>query len=127
MDSWKQTCQGCGSSSAPLLKVSLGKDFFGRPYDRLSPQSDTNPQWYCATCSMQKNLQRDIRDIHGELDKLRAGQISELSKGDEFRRASIRLQEVLAILSAPNQRSPFLIDSDVRLLMERLNTLTMPV
>jgi hypothetical protein len=76
---------------------------------------------------MQKNLQRDVRDIQAEFDKLRAGQNSELLKGDEFRRASLRLQEILAILNALNQQSPFLNDSEVRLLMERLNTLTMPV
>ena len=127
MDSWNETCHACRSSSAPVLKLSLGKDFFGRPYDRLSPQSDSNPQWYCALCSMQKNLQRDVRDIRAELDKLQAGQNSELSKGDEFRRASLRLQEILTILSAPDQQSPFLNNSEVRLLMERLNTLTMPV
>lgn len=76
---------------------------------------------------MHKNLQRDVRDIHAELNILLAGQNSELSKGDEFRRASLRLQEILIILTAPNQQSPFLTDSEVRLLMERLNTLTMPV
>lgn len=127
MDSWNETCQACGSSTAPLLKLSLSKDFFGRPYDRLSPQSDHNPQWYCTPCSMHKNLQRDFRDIGVELDKLRADQGSELSKGDEFRRATLRLQEILTILSAPQQHSPFLNSSEVRLLMERLNTLTMPV
>ncbi len=127
MDSWNETCQACGASSAPLFRLSLGKDFFGRPYDRLSPLSSQNPQWYCTSCSMQKNLHRDVRDIHVELNALRAGQRSELSKGDEFRRATLRLQEILIILSAPNQQSPFLTDSEVRLLMERMNTLTMPV
>ncbi|NGZ95470.1 MAG: hypothetical protein CV089_04935 [Nitrospira sp. WS110] len=76
---------------------------------------------------MQKNLHSDFRDIHAEFNTLLVGQSSELSKGDEFRRATLRLQEILIILSAPNQQSPFLRDSEVRLLMERLNTLTMPV
>ncbi|MDH5319036.1 MAG: hypothetical protein OEW14_11820 [Nitrospira sp.] len=76
---------------------------------------------------MQKNLHRDFRDIRAELDKLQVGQNSELLKGDEFRRATLRLQEIQIILSVPNQQSPFLTDSEVRLLMERLNTLTMPV
>ena len=75
---------------------------------------------------MHKNLQRDFRDIYAEFDKLRAGHISELAKGDEFRRASLRLQEILTMLSAPQQQSPFLSGYDVTLLMERLNTLTMP-
>ena len=127
MDSWNATCHACGASGAPLLRLSLGKDFFGRPYDRLSPPSDHNPQWYCTGCSMQKNLQRDFRDIQAEINRLLSGQHSELSKGDEFRRASLRLQEIQIIVSTRNQPSPFLNDSEVRLLMERLNTLTMPV
>ncbi len=126
MDSWNESCQACGSAGGPLTKFSLGKDFFGRPYDRLSPLSDQNPNWYCATCSMHKYLQRDFRDIRAEFDKLRACQGSELLKGDEFRRASLRLHEMMTILNAPQQRSPFLNGHDVTLLIERLNTLTMP-
>lgn len=108
------------------MKFSLGKDFFGRSYDRLSPSSDQNPKWYCVPCSMHKNLQRDFRDIRAEFDQLSIGQGSELSKGDEFRRASLRLQEIMTILRT-QQQSPFLSGQDVTLLMERLNTLTMPV
>ncbi len=126
MDSWNGSCQACRTTGGPLTKLSLGKDFFGRPYDRLSPSSDQDPQWYCAPCSMHKNLQRDFRDIRTEFDKLRAGQGSELSKGDEFRRASLRLQEIMAILRGTLQQSLFLSRQDVTLLMERLNTLTMP-
>ncbi len=127
MDSWNESCQACETAGGPLTKFSLGKDFFGRPYDRLSPSSDQSPKWYCAPCSIHKNLQRDFRDIRIEFDKLRAGQGSELSKGDEFRRASLRLQEMIAILRGTKQPSPFLSGNDVTLLMERLNTLTMPV
>lgn len=121
------TCQGCGASGGPLMKFSLGKDFFGRPYDRLSPSSDQSPKWYCAACSMHKNLQRDFRDIRTEYDKLIAGQGSELAKGDEFLRASVRLREIITILEAGQGQSPLLACPDVRLLMERLNTVTMPV
>ena len=127
MDSWNESCQACGAGNGPLTKFSLGKDFFGCPYDRLSPLSDQSPKWYCTPCSIHKNLQRDFRDISTEFDKLRADHVSELAKGDEFRRASLRLQEILSILSAPQQQSPFLSGSDVTLLIERLNTLTMPV
>ena len=127
MDCRNESCQACGTAGGPLTKFSLGKDFFGRPYDRLSPSSDQNPKWYCASCSVHKNLQRDFRDIRAEFDKLRAGQGSELSKGDEFRRASLRLQEIMAILRGTQQPSPFISGDDVTLLMERLNTLTMPV
>jgi len=121
------TCQGCGASGSPLMKFSLGKDFFGRPYDRLSPSSDQSPKWYCAACSMHKNLQRDFRDIRAEYDKLSAGQGSELAKGDEFLRASVRLREIITILEAGQGPSPLIAGPDVRLLMERLNTATMPV
>lgn len=127
MNSWNGSCQACETVGGPLTKFSLGKDFFGRPYDRLSPSSDQNPKWYCASCSMHKNLQRDFRDIQAEFDKLSAGHASELSKSDEFRRASLRLQEIMTILKGTQQRSPFLSGHDVTLLMERLNTLTMPV
>ena len=126
MGSWNESCPACGSAASPLMKFSLGKDFFGRSYDRLSPSSDQNPKWYCVPCSMHKNLQRDFRDIRAEFDKLSTGQGSELSKGDEFRRASLRLQEIMTILGT-QQQSPFLSGQDVTLLMERLNTLTMPV
>lgn len=75
---------------------------------------------------MQKNLQRDFRDIRAEYDRLAANQSSELAKGDEFRRASLRLREIMAILSATQSASPFMSNGDVKLLMERLNTATMP-
>lgn len=127
MNSSNESCQACGTSGGPLTKFSLGKDFFGRPYDRLSPSSDQNPKWYCAACSVHKNLQRDFRDIRAEFDKLSAGQGSEISKADEFRRAWLRLREIMTILRESQQQSPFLNDRDVALLMERFNTLTMPV
>ncbi len=121
------SCNACGAVGTALMKFSLGKDFFGRPYDRLSPSSDQSPKWYCEACSMQKNLQRDFRDIRTEYDKLTAGHGSELSRGDEFRRASLRLREISALLSATPQQSPLLASNDVTLLIERLNTATMPV
>jgi hypothetical protein len=108
------------------MKFSLGKDFFGRPYDRLSPSSDQSPKWYCEACSMHKNLQRDFRDIYAEYDKLNAGQGSELAHSDEFRRACVRLREIMTILDAAQGRSPLLAGDDVRLLLGRLNTVTMP-
>ncbi|MBH0199625.1 MAG: hypothetical protein HP497_09435 [Nitrospira sp.] len=120
------TCQGCGASGGPFMKYSLGKDFFGRPYDRLSPSSDQSPKWYCTACSMHKNLQRDFRDIRAEYDKLSAGQGSELAKGDEFLRASVRLREIITILEAAQGQSPLLAGADVRMLIERINTATMP-
>lgn len=121
------SCHACGAAGTALMKFSLGKDFFGRPYDRLSPSSDQSPKWYCEACSLQKNLQRDFRDIRAEYDKLVAGQASELSKGDEFRRATLRLREISALLNAAPQPSPLLAIGEVNLLIERLNTATMPV
>lgn len=120
------SCNGCGTTGTALMKLSLGKDFFGRAYDRLSPSSDQSPKWYCEHCSIQKNLQRDFRDISAELDKLSAGQGSQLSKPDEFQRASLRLREIVALLDAAQGRSSLLAGRDVKLLMERLTTVTMP-
>jgi len=109
------------------MKLSLGKDFFGRTYDRLSPSTDQSPKWYCESCSMQKNLQRDFRDITAEIDKLGAGQASQLSKSDELQRAGLRLREIVALLEAAQKRSPLLAREEVTRLLERLNTITIPV
>ncbi len=126
MDASTGSCNGCGAAGTALMKLSLGKDFFGRAYDRLSPSTDQSPKWYCEQCSMQKNLQRDFRDISAELDKLATGQGSQLSNTDEFQRASLRLREILTLLEAAQGRSPLLAGSDVKRLMERLTTVTMP-
>jgi hypothetical protein len=127
MDSAAGSCNACGATSAALMKLSLGKDFFGRTYDRLSPSTDQSPKWYCESCSMQKNLQRDFRDITAEIDKLAAGQTSQLSKSDEFQRAALRVREIVALLDAVQNPSPLLASGEVNRLLERLNTITVPV
>ena len=76
---------------------------------------------------MQKNLQRDFRDITAEIDKLAAGQASQLSKSDEFQRAALRVREIVALLDAAQNPSPLLASGDVNRLLERLNTITVPV
>jgi hypothetical protein len=76
---------------------------------------------------MQKNLQRDFRDITAEIDKLAAGQASQLSKSDEFQRAALRVREIVALLDAAQNPSPLLASGDVNRLLERLNTITAPV
>jgi hypothetical protein len=126
MDSATGSCNACGATGTALMKLSLGKDFFGRTYDRLSPSTDQSPKWYCEGCSMQKNLQRDFRDIAAELDKLGVGQSSQLSKPDEFQRAALRLREIVALLDAAQNRSPLLASDDVTRVLERLNTITIP-
>jgi hypothetical protein len=125
MDTAAGSCNACGANGTALMKLSLGKDFFGRPYDRLSPSTDQSPKWYCEQCSMQKNLQRDFRDIRAEFDKLSAGQGSELSKYDTFQRATIRLREIATIIESSAAPSPFLATQDVRQLIERFQTTTM--
>lgn len=117
------SCNACGVAGTALMKLSLGKDFFGRAYDRLSPSSDQSPKWYCEPCSMQKNLQRDFRDIRAEFEKLAAGQISELSKTETFQRAALRLREIAAILTS--SQSPFLAAPDVAQLIGRFQTTTL--
>ena len=73
---------------------------------------------------MQKNLQRDFRDIRGELDKLIAGQGSILSAQEEFQRASLRLREIATILSGAAGHSPFLTTTDISELIGRMHTTT---
>ncbi len=127
MDSAAGSCNACGATGVALMKLSLGKDFFGRTYDRLSPSTDQSPKWYCESCSMQKNLQRDFRDITAEIDKLGAGQASQLSKPDEFQRAGLRLREIVALLDAAQKCSPLLASGEVTRVLERLNTISIPV
>lgn len=124
MDSAAGSCNACGATGTALMKLSLGKDFFGRTYDRLSPSTDQSPKWYCEGCSMQKNLQRDFRDISAETDKLVAGQTSELSKSDEFQRATLRVREIVALVDATQTHSALLASGDVARLLERLQTIT---
>ena len=126
MDSAAGACNACGATGVALMKLSLGKDFFGRAYDRLSPSTDQSPKWYCESCSMQKNLQRDFRDITAEIDKLGAGQASQLSKPDEFQRAGLRLREIVALLDAAQKRSSLLASGEVTRVLERLSTITIP-
>jgi hypothetical protein len=125
MDAGAGSCNACGAVGTALMKLSLGKDFFGRAYDRLSPSSDQSPKWYCEPCSMQKNLQRDFRDIRGEFEQLTAGQTSELSQTETFQRAALRLREIAAILGATSHQSPFLSAPDVAHLIGRFQTTTM--
>ncbi|HEY7534164.1 MAG TPA: hypothetical protein VH681_15450 [Nitrospiraceae bacterium] len=127
MDPAVGACNACNATGKALMKFSLGRDFFGRSYDRLSPSTDQSPKWYCETCSMYKNLQRDFRDIRAEYDKLTASQNSTLSKTEELRRASLRLREIVTILDAAQTSSPLLAPADVKLLLERLGAVTMPV
>jgi len=125
MDGGAGSCNACGAAGIALMKLSLGKDFFGRAYDRLSPSSDQSPKWYCESCSMQKNLQRDFRDIQAEFEKLTAGQTSELTKTETFQRAALRLREIAAILGATSDQSLFLAAPDVAQLIGRFQTTTM--
>ncbi len=115
------SCNACGATGAPLMKLSLGKDFFGRTYDRLSPSADQSPKWYCEPCSMLKNLQRDFRDIRAEFDKLTKGQASAVSEPEAKQRAQLRLQEIAAIAGTQSAKSPLLNLSDVKQLIEQLH------
>ena len=113
-------CDACGTTQEPLVKVSLGKDFFGRTYDRLSPSSDLSPKWYCESCSVHKNLQRDFRDIRAEFDKLSKGQASEIAGTAQLQRAQVRLQEITAVLDSHAAGSRLIDLTDVNALISRL-------
>ena len=115
-------CDACGSDRGPLMKLSLGKDFFGRTYDRLSPSSDASPKWYCEGCSMQKNLQRDFRDIKSEFDKLSGGQTSAMTPLDQIQRAQLRLREIQMILGSQLSGARLLDQGEVSTLLQRVQT-----
>jgi len=115
-------CDACGADRGPLMKLSLGKDFFGRTYDRLSPSSDLSPKWYCESCSMQKNLQRDFRDIKTEFDKLSSGQTSAMTASDQLQRAQLRLREIHTLLGNQAGGTRLLDPADVTNLLQRVQT-----
>lgn len=116
------SCNACNAAGTTLMKLSLGKDFFGRTYDRLSPSSDQSPKWYCESCSMMKNLQRDFRDIRTEFDKLAKGQTSALSEPEAKQRAQLRLQEIAALANTQAAGSPLLNQAEVKQLIEQFHT-----
>lgn len=115
-------CDACGADRGPLMKLSLGKDFFGRTYDRLSPSSDASPKWYCESCSMQKNLQRDFRDIKAEIDKLGSGQTSAVTAPDQLQRAHLRLREIQALLGSQVSGARLIDPADVTTLLQRVQS-----
>jgi len=98
--SYSGKCDGCGATGVPIMKLSLGRDFFGRVYDRLSPNADMSPKWYCDACSVEKNLQRDFRDIQMEFGKLRKGDSSALNETEQLHRATLRLKEITVLIAA---------------------------
>lgn len=122
-DALPSHCDACGLLREPLLKLSLGTDFFGRPYDRLSPSADKSPQWYCDTCSMHKNLQRDFRDILSELTPLKQGQPSALQEAAVRQQAHLRLKEIALILKKSEGASPFLEVTQVEEAMQDMQHL----
>lgn len=121
-DSPAGKCDGCGTTDVPLMKISLGRDFFGRVYDRLSPSADQRPKWYCDRCSVEKNLQRDFRDIKGEFEKLTKGAASALSQANQLERAKLRLKEIAAMLAADALKPALLKSEEVTALVRSLET-----
>jgi hypothetical protein len=106
-------CDACGASEVPLMKVSLGHDFFGRVYDRLSPNADLSPKWFCDPCSIEKNLQRDFRDIGGEFTRMSKGEASALTQPDQLQRATLRLREIAALIASNTTKLALLKPDEV--------------
>lgn len=115
-------CDACGASGIPLLKLSLGHDFFGRTYDRLSPNADLSPKWFCDPCSVEKNLQRDFRDIKDEFDKLAKGAPSALSQADQLERAKLRVKEISGLIAAHALKQTLIKPDEVTALARSLET-----
>jgi hypothetical protein len=104
------------------MKVSLGHDFFGRTYDRLSPNADLSPKWYCDPCSIEKNLQRDFRDIKGEFARLGKGDASALTQADQLQRATLRLKEIAVLIAANTLKQALLKPDEVGALTRSLES-----
>ena len=120
--SFASKCDACGVSGVPIMKVSLGRDFFGRMYDRLSPNADLSPKWYCDPCSVEKNLQRDFRDIKGEFTKLSKGDASALTQTDQLQRATLRLKEIAVLIAGATLKQALLKSEEVSALARSLET-----
>ena len=114
-------CDGCRAEGVPLMKLSLGRDFFGRIYDRLSPNADVSPKWYCDPCSIEKNLQRDFRDIQQEFSKLHKGDASILTQPAERDRAKLRLKEIAVLIASANAKQALLKPEEVSALAHSLD------
>jgi hypothetical protein len=121
-NSYSGKCDGCGTSQVPIMKLSLGRDFFGRVYDRLSPSADLSPKWYCDPCSLEKNLQRDFRDIQQEFKKLHRGEASALLQTGELQRGALRLKEIVALLHSDAVKPTLLKPEEVSALTHSLET-----
>ena len=113
-------CGGCRTDQGPLMKLSMGKEFFGRSYGRLSSSRNQSPKWYCNPCSMHKNLQRDCRDIRDEFDKVVNGQPSELEHSNQMQHARLRLQQIAAILSTQGVASSLIDPHEVNALIQKI-------
>jgi hypothetical protein len=114
-------CDACGAEGVPIMKLSLGRDFFGRIYDRLSPNADSSPKWYCDVCSVEKNLQRDFRDIQQEFNNLHKGDASVLTQKHELERAKLRLKEIAVIIGAAKSKHALLRPQEVAALADSLD------
>ena len=127
MDSAAGSCNACGATGTALMKLSLGKDFFGRTYDRLSPSTDQSPKWYCESCSMQKNLQRDFRDILGRIRQTRGRpRLQPVDPAETFNGPRCGCGKSSPSSMARNRQSSRLLTaSDVTQLMDRFQTTTM--
>ncbi|MHB8369677.1 MAG: hypothetical protein ACYDBP_08300 [Leptospirales bacterium] len=112
-------CDSCGRTNVVLYKLSLGHDFFDRPYDRLSATGDMSPRWYCEECSREKDFQRDVRVIREEFSKLREGQASYLDDRAAFVRARARIAAIDQTVKKGRSPHVILVPREVaHLLME---------
>jgi len=103
-------CDGCGSTGLALTKISLGRDFFGDSYDRLTPMTDKAPAWYCPPCSKQKAMQVDYRVIAAAWVAFCAGEPSPLADADIHQRSRARLDEIHRYLTSGEAVSGRLLD-----------------
>jgi hypothetical protein len=113
-------CDACGKVGVDLYKVSLGKDFFNRTYDRLSHTEDLHPKWFCAPCSLEKGYQRDVRNIHQELEKLMANDSSLLSEEKILLQAIGHVEKIEAYVKKGRKIHVLLPPREVGLLLIEL-------
>src|SRR2546422_7100274 len=84
--------------------------------------SDVCSSDLCERCSVEKNLQRDFRDIKGEFEKLTKGAASVLGQADQLGRATLRLKEIAAMLAVDALKPTLLKPEEVAALTRSLET-----
>ena len=118
-------CDACEEKVPRRHKVDIDRDFFGKMYDRLT--KDLAPKWYCDSCSEEKNMQRDYRDIKKEFEKMKnvcmekGFGISEIKDETSYAFCLQRLEEIIDDMGKKEYRQRLLNIEDAKKLRDDMS------